>query len=190
MGRKATTMLAKTETTVDLRHHVLVTEPGAEFKAQRHLKASGFDPWVPTEKIVQVRRVRTHWGEIGRKHNVIRPIFRGYVFVPLNMMWSFGPLYSTPGLRQSPFLLICGKPAIVPHHEVARLKSVEIDLKNAPVQGLPYVIGETVRITQGAFTGFTAEINRLDDRGRIELLMQILGAETKLHLAVEQIEKL
>lgn len=175
---------------IDLRHHVLVTEPGAEFKAERHLKARGFDPWVPSETVTQVRRVRTYWGDVGKKHSVTRPIFRGYVFVPLNTMWSFGPLYATPGLRASPFLLICGQPAIVPHREVERLKNVEQGLKDSPVQGLPYVIGETVRIAEGPFAGFTSKISNLDDRGRIELLMHILGADTKLRLQVEQVEKL
>src|SRR5581483_8039009 len=146
-------MLAKTETDADLRKYVLVTEPGAEFKAQRHLKARGFDAWVPSERVTQVRRVRTIFGEIGRKIEIVRPIFRGYIFVPLNMAWSFGALYSTPGLRQSPFLLICGQPAVVPECEVARLQQVETDLKHAPLQGLPYRIGERVRITEGAFTG-------------------------------------
>lgn len=183
-------MLAKTESTIDLRHYVLRTEPSGEFKAQRYLKATGFNPWVPSETITQVRRVRTYWGEVGRKHEVTRPIFRGYVFVPMNAAWSFGPLYTTPGLCSSPFLLICGQPAVVPSHEVSRLQNTEQGLKDAPLQGLPYKIGDTVQIAEGAFRGFTAEITKLDDEARIELLMYILGAKTKMHLGIEQISAL
>lgn len=183
-------MLAKAETQIDLRHYVLRTEPGAEFKAERHLKYAGFKPWVPSETLIQVRRTRTYWGEQGRKHEVTRPIFRGYVFIPLNAAWSFGPLYSTPGLCSSPFLLICGNPAVVPPHEVERLQALEIGRKGSPVQRLPYKVGDNIQIMEGPFRGFTAEIAKLDDDARIELLMFILGAKTKMHLSVEQIAPL
>jgi transcription antitermination factor NusG len=181
-------MLAKVETEIDLRHHVLVTEPGAEFRAERHLKAQGFEPWVPSETVTAYRTVRNYMGTTRRPHQVTRPIFRGYIMLPLNQAWSFGPFYGIPGLRATPFLIICGKPAVVPEREIARLQEAEQKLKGAPIEGLPYQVGDQVRILQGAFTGFAAEIAKLDDASRIELLMDLLGARTKIHLAAHQFE--
>ena len=181
-------MLAKVGADIELQHYVLVTEPGAEFKAERHLRADGWNPWVPRETIIRNHKVRTYWGEVNRPRQVVRPIFRGYIIVPLNMAWSFGPLYSTPGLRQTPFLLICGKPAVLRPHDVQKLIDAESDLKDAPIQGLPYHVGDKVQITQGAFAGFTAEIARLDDEARIELLMELLGGRVKTHVTARQIE--
>lgn len=181
-------MLAKAETDVDLRHFVLLTEPGAEFKAQRHLQANGFEPYVPSERVTKFRSVRSYFGVTRREYDVQRPIFRGYLLLPLNLAWSFGPLYTTPGLRDRPFLMICGKPAILQDVDVERLKGAEAALKDAPIQGLPYKIGDQVRLLEGPFAGFAAEIVRLDDQARIELLMDMLGARVKIHTSARHIE--
>lgn len=183
-------MLAKSsDCSIDLRHYVLLTEPGAEFKAERHLKAQGFEPYVPQEVVIKYRTVQSRFGgRHQKKVETAKPIFRGYIFLPLNMAWSFGPIYSTPGLRQTPFLLICGKPAVVPTAEMERVYGREEKLKDAPIQGLPYKVGDQVRILAGPFAHFNAEIAKLDDEGRIELLMDILGGRTKTHVTAGQFE--
>lgn len=175
---------------VELRHHVLLTEPGAEFKAERHLRADGFDPYVPTERVTGFRAVRTYFGIQRRKVETERPIFRGYIMVPLNRAWSFGRIHSMPGLRERPFLMFCGQPAVLSAADVERLRGAESALKDAPIQGLPFKVGDQVRILEGPFALFAAEIARLDDAARIELLMDMLGARVKVHVAADHIEAL
>lgn len=181
-------MLAKAETDVDLRHYVLLTEPGAEFKAHRHLRANGFDPYVPSERVTKFRSIRSMFGSFRREYEALRPIFRGYLILPLNMAWSFGPLYTTPGLRDHPFLMICGKPAVLKDADVERLRGAEEVLKEAPIQGLAFRIGDAVRYLDGPFAGFAAQIIGLDDQHRIELLMDMLGARIKVHTSARHIE--
>src|SRR5688572_20068074 len=91
---------------VELRHYVILTEPNAEFRARDFLIARGFKPYVPLEDIVTIRSMRSFWGTHRRKVEGVRPLFRGYLFLPLNIAWSFGPLYEAPGLkRPNPFLM-------------------------------------------------------------------------------------
>lgn len=172
----------------DLRQYVLVTEPGAEFKAARHLTAEGFDPWVPHETVKKTRRFKTYWGESRKTIEVTKPIFHGYLFIPLNRAWSFGPFYSTPGLRKRPFLLIDGEPAVLNEFDVLKIQGAEQELRTAPIRGLRLNIGEQVRISDGPLTGFTATIEKLDDESRIGLLMDILGAKRRFLATADQFE--
>lgn len=189
--RECAAMPAQIASQVDLAHHVLLTEPGAEFKAARHLRANGFSPYVPSERVTKFRTVFDVFRRASRvAYEAWQPIFRGYLILPLNMVWSFGPIYITPGLRQRPFLQICGKPAVLSDADVERLKGAEEALKSAPIEGLPYQVGDTVRYLDGPFAGHAALIARLDDRERIELLMEMLGGKVTIHTSARHIESL
>lgn len=181
-------MLARPETEiVDLRHYVLLTEPAAEAKVEKRLADQGFDPFVPKEKKTEVRSRHSMFGVSRYKIEITRPVFRGYVFVPLNLAWSWGPFYSTPGLRQRPFLMLCDRPAVVNTVDMAKLKGLDLALQNPESHGLPYQIGDQVKILDGPFMDFVAKVSKLDDADRIELLMDILGGNAKTHVTASQI---
>jgi transcription antitermination factor NusG len=181
-------MLAKIDDTEnDLRHYVLMTEPSVEFKVEKRLADMDFNPFVPKEKRQEVRTRHSMFGTHRYKVDVIRPVFRGYIFVPLNMAWSFGPFYSVPGLRSRPFLMTCGEPAILKAVDVKRLKGLDGALQEPTSHGQPYKIGDQVRVLNGVFRDFVAKVQKLDDRGRIELLMDILGGNAKAELHVSQV---
>jgi hypothetical protein len=94
-------MAAPEHVDVNLRWHVLFTEPTAELKAAKYLDRLGFKPYVPIETKNIHRSIRTMFGVQRRECQSVRPLFRGYLFVPLNRAWSFGPIYTTPSVRHA-----------------------------------------------------------------------------------------
>jgi hypothetical protein len=162
----------------ELRHFVMLTEPNGEFKARDSLAVRGFEPWIPIEEYVGYRTIRRFYGVTRVKYDAARPVFRGYLFLPLNLAWSFGALYDCPGLRQNgnPFLTINERPATLSPIAVERIRRIEYALTRTGKPTSPYKIGDKV-IVDG-FEDTAAKIIKLDDKGRIEVLMDILGGQT------------
>lgn len=176
---------------IDLKHFVMLTEPNCEFKARDHLKdVLKFDPYVPSEEVVSYRPVHTTFGVQRRKVISAKPIFRGYLFLPLNMAWSFGPLYRVPGLRQGghPFLMQGGEHVVLNDVDVEKLRKAEYAIANPDDPCLPYKVGDRVRIVEGPFKDLVAQIKRLDAEDRIELLMDFLGRKTTFFTEAFHIE--
>jgi transcription antitermination factor NusG len=176
---------------IDLRYFVMLTEPNCEIKARDHLKDElGFDPYVPVEEVVTYRSIYTMFGVKRRKVVTTRPIFRGYLFLPLNMAWSFGPLYRVPGLRQSghAFLKQGGEHVVMDETDIEKLRKAEYAIAHPEDPCLPYKAGDRVRIVDGPFKDLVATISRLDAEDRIELLMDILGRKTTLFAEAFQID--
>jgi len=176
--------------TVDLRWHVLLTEPSCERRARDHLRdVLKLDPYMPAETVKQTRTARTIWGASRRQIVVERPIFRGYLFVPLNVAWSFG-LDRVPGLRQQPFLLSDGWPVTLSAVAIEKLRLIEYALAHPGEPILPFKVGDRVRLVEGAFQSLVAEVARIDSEQRIELLMDILGGRSSVFVKAFQIEPL
>lgn len=162
-------------TDIDLRHFVLLTEPNGEVRARDALKRRGFDPYVPIEEFTSYRTIHKFFGVGRRKVEGARPIFRGYLFLPLNRAWSYGPVYGCPGVRQSgsPFLTINERPVTLSAVILERIRRIERSLMKP--EKSPYKVGDPVYVD--GFGDIIAKIHKLDDSGRIKVLMEWLGAE-------------
>ena len=56
---------------------------------------------------------------------------------------------------------------------------------------IPFVIGETVKVIDGPFNSFHAEIENIDEsRKKLKLMVKIFGRKTPLELSFMQVEKL
>jgi transcription antitermination factor NusG len=168
----------KREDSIDLRHHVLLTEPNLEFKARDYLHDElKFDPYVPSEDYVAFRDITTMFGVQRRKIEGTRPIFRGYLFLPLNVAWSFGPIYQTPGLRRNghPFMTHNGRHVVLPDYEIEKFAKLEYAINHPEAPILPFKVGDRVRIVDDAFMDMVLRVKRIDDEERIELMGDILG---------------
>ncbi len=174
---------------IDLRWYVLLTEPSNEFKATRHLDRLGFDPFMPTEIRQTQYTVRTMFGVQRRMRSIERPIFPGYIFIPLNIAWSFGPLYTVPGIRPNGhcFLKVGGRHVTIDPADIEIMRNVEAALKNPILPGCPFRVGDKVKMADGPLCELVAVISKLDETGRIELLMDILGRKSKLFVNARQI---
>ena len=167
-------------------HYILLAEPQREAVAVRRLRQLGFQPYCPYVRERGYRTVRSMFGSHRRECWRVRPLFPGYLFLPAG--GNLDMLHTVSGLRNgSPCLkneagrvLLTGKAmAVVRHIEAA---------VNAPEsRGLPYRVGDKVRVIEGAFRDMVGKISRLDDAQRIEVLMNMVGGKARIMAAARQI---
>ena len=125
----------------------------------------------------------------GVKKVVKRKVFPGYVLVEMEVNdESWYVVRNTPGVTG--FVGSVTKPVPLSDSEVAYiLKSQGLDQE--PVQTLDVEVGETVRITSGAFedrTGVITEINH--DHAKLRLNVEMFNRETPVEVEYSQVEKI
>ena len=175
---------------VDLRYFVMLTEPNKELRAERNLKDMGFEPFVPKETKLVNYGVRSGRTSATRKREVIKPLFRGYLFLPLNRGWRFGPIYNCDGLRQNGrcFYVRNGEHVILCPRDVELLRQAERISAELAKPGSVYKPGQSVRMVEGPLSDIAMKIVGLDDDGRIELLCELFNGSSKQYASVDQIE--
>ena len=125
----------------------------------------------------------------GVKKVVKRKVFPGYVLVEMEVNdESWYVVRNTPGVTG--FVGSVTKPVPLSDSEVAYiLKSQGLDQE--PVQNLDVEVGETVRITSGAFedrTGVITEINH--EHAKLRLNVEMFNRETPVEVEYSQVEKI
>ena len=56
---------------------------------------------------------------------------------------------------------------------------------------IPFVVGETVKVIDGPFNSFNAEIEAIDEqKKKLKLIVKIFGRKTPLELNFMQVEKI
>lgn len=137
---------------------------------------------IPTEKTFVVRN--------GKKVLKERAYLPGYVLVEANLVGEVAHR-----LRQIPNVIgfLGGQENPVPLRpsEVSRILGSVDDLldqvEDADVQFFP---GETVKVTQGPFNGFSAIIEDVTpEKKKMRVIVKIFGRKTPLELSFVQVEK-
>lgn len=164
--------------------YVVATMPNAEELACRTIGRLGIETFMP-----QVR-LDFRLGRVERE--VLRPMFRNYVFVTFDLLDDRWPhVARCHGVSRIITLADSGRagvPARLPSDMVDILQARgPLDLTRSKVHG--FQCGETVRIVDGPFAQFLAKIEALDSRGRCVLLLRILGGEVRTHSGVARIAK-
>ena len=140
---------------------------------------------VPTEKIYQIRN--------GKKISKERNFFPGYLLVEANLVGEvphalknvtnvLGFLGATKG----------GVPVPMRKSEINRIlgKVDEMALTDENIS-IPFVVGETVKVIDGPFNSFNAEIEGIDEqKKKLKLMVKIFGRITPLELNFMQVEKI
>ena len=142
------------------------SKPKAEAKAQWHLGAQGFRTFLPQfEKTTRhARKLRT----------AKAPLFPGYLFVVLDLQrdrWL--SVRSTVGVSDL-YGNRDGIPVAVPHGIVETL----IDRCDGDLVRLDGSLaeGQSVRILSGPFADMVGNLKRLNAAGRVQVLLEIMGA--------------
>jgi transcription antitermination factor NusG len=174
---------------IELRYFVMLTEPNKELSAERRLINSGFDAYVPKETKIVNYGVRSFGTTAIRKREVTRPIFRGYLFLPLNIAWSFGPIHRCEGLRPNGrcFYVHNGKHVTLSARDIALLRYIEEALAQAVITGCEFKVGDKVRYAEGPLADIVLTIARLDDAERIELLSDLFKGSSTLFASARQL---
>ena len=154
------------------RWFLVHTQPKSERKAEMHLGAQGFRTHLPTiqKTIRHARQLRT----------VRAPLFPRYLFLildPERDRWL--SVQSTVGVSS---LFTCDdRPIPVPEGIVETLIE-NTDEANLTLFTRGLVAGQSVRILTGPFADFVGTLERLDDAGRVRVLLDMMGTAVPVAL--------
>ncbi len=175
----------------EMRWYVMRAVSGKEGKVKEYIdaeiKKGDFGKYVsqvliPTEKVVQVRN--------GKRTVKERNHLPGYVLVEAALVGEIAVL-----LRNTPnvlgFLGDANHPTPLRPAEVNRLLGAVDEMQDVPEKVvIPYLVGETVKVTEGPFSGFSAVIEEVNnEKKKLKVMVKIFGRKTPLELGFMQVEK-
>ncbi len=145
--------------------------------AECNLHRQGFRTFFPMED--STKRVR------GKFISAPRPLFPGYIFVAFNPsagLWR--TIRSTNGITR---LVSFGtEPAPVPLDIVSQLM-LRCDASGKLLPPKLLKPGDEVRLTSGPFADFVGTIEAIAPEQRVWVLMEIMGGQTRVAVAVDQL---
>jgi transcriptional antiterminator NusG len=136
---------------------------------------------VPTQTVVEVKN--------GKKVEVERKTFPGYVLV--EMVVNQDTQHTVNGVQG--VIKFVGKdkePAPLRDEEVRRLLGI-VDEKAAaaPVEEIPFLVGQAVQITEGPFTDFNGTVEEvIADKGKVRVSVSLFGRPTSVELDYLQLK--
>ncbi len=140
---------------------------------------------VPTEKVIQIRN--------GKKYNKEKVYFPGYVIINANLSGEIPHIIkSIQGVIGMLGDERGGDPVPLRKAEINRMlgKVDELAVANENVV-IPFNLGETVKVIDGAFNGFDGTIEKINEEKRkLEVMVKIFGRKTPLELSYMQVEKI
>ena len=151
------------------------------------LKTMGLEEYVeelfvPTQKRIIVTKS-------GQKKTKIQRLLPGYMLIKAKLTDEL--IAALTSLEEVYGFLKSGN-IIMPlsEEEVAKLKSIkQEDTIESVIDQLR--VNDAVRITSGVFAGQVAKVSKVDkEKGRVEVLISMLGTEVPHILSAEEIEKL
>jgi len=143
---------------------------------------------IPSEKVYEIRN--------GKKKSRDRNMFPGYIMVQANVANGevihmiknipgiIGFLGQKSGQASTP-------PVPLRQSEVDRIlgKVEEIDDFDEQLDS-PYIVGETLKVMDGPFSGFTGVIEEVfEERRKLNVMVKIFGRNTPVELSYMQVEK-
>jgi transcription antitermination factor NusG len=153
------------------RWFVARVHPNRENSAQFNLDRIGFRSFAP-----RIRRTVRHARKVS---NVLAPLFPGYIFLILDLSRDrWRAVNGTFGVAS----LIMGaeQPMPVPYGVVEGLLLTENFGLVRPDNDLE--VGQNVRILSGPFADALCRLVHLNDKGRVRVLLELMGTEVTAHL--------
>jgi transcriptional antiterminator RfaH len=156
------------------------TRPQAEMKALENLLRQGYQAYLP--------RYRTQISHARRRQTVLRPLFPRYLFAGIDrsaMRWR--PILSTAGV--SDLVRSGNEPMPVAPEIVEALRAQEGagGFDALARRRLPQ-LGESVRISAGAFEDMIGRLVELRDQDRVVVLLEVLGRGVRAQIEAASVE--
>ena len=151
------------------------TDPTAA--EERHIR----QVMVPTQTVVEVKN--------GKKVEVEKKTYPGYVLV--EMVVNQDTQHTVNGIQG--VIKFVGKdkePAPLRDEEVKRLLGI-VDEKaaSAPVEEIPFLLGQAVQITEGPFTDFNGTVEEvMPEKGKVRVSVSLFGRPTSVELDYLQLK--
>ena len=185
----------------DKKWYVLRTAGGKEKKAkdylEKEIERSGLQDQV-AQVLVPVKK------EIVTKNNkrkaVEKLLFPGYVLIQAELSPKLENIIRNLVPGMSGFLTekkdISGSqfervPVPIREEEAQRILGVQDEnIDNAAETQVNYEVGDSVKITDGPFSGFSGTVDEIvEDRSKIKVVVVIFGRKTLLELSFTQVTK-
>jgi transcription termination/antitermination protein NusG len=158
-------------------------------RIEKEIKIEGWETFVPsvivpTEKVYKIRN--------GKKVIQERNIMPGYILIEALPSKIKGDVVTQ--ISNVPNVIhFLGKNDPIPMqtHEAKRILGVVDDTQNTSEQLVePFLVGESVKINEGAFADFVGEVLAIDDeKKRLKVVVKIFGRGTEMELSYLQVEK-
>jgi transcriptional antiterminator RfaH len=159
----------------DERWYAVHTQPHHELRAKHHLQNQNYQVFLP-QRLKTVRHAR-------KLTNVAAPFFPRYLFIRLDLKrhrWR-----SVNGTFGVTSLVMQGEtPQPVPRGVVEAMLD-SIDEQGFLCLEPNLQIGAQVRLVAGPFAEQLAILDRLDDSGRVRVLLEIMGGPVPVQIARE-----
>jgi len=186
----------------DLEWYVVRAVSGQEKKVKAYLEKEIInlklqdyvtDILTPTEKVYQIRKMKD--GK-SKKVAVEKNYLPGYVIIRANLANGevVHAIKNVPGVIG--FLQVDGRdPQAMPkpmrESEVSRiLGKVESGSEEEAKHETSFVVGETVKVMDGPFNGFTGTVEEVfDERKKLNVMVKIFGRNAPVELNYVQVEK-
>lgn len=154
------------------RWYVVYTLPQRESLALSHLERQSFDCFLP-RRLKTVRHARKH-------RTILAPLFPRYLFASLDIdVDRWRSINGTVGVAR--LIMANEHPLAVPDGVVESLIAATGNAGGVQFEEF-LKVGQKVRINAGPFTDVIATLDRLDDRGRVEVLLQIMNASVRTRI--------
>ena len=136
---------------------------------------------IPTVKQATLRN-----GKRVVKEKVSLP---GYVFVEADLKGDVAhTLRFVPNVLG--FLGGLDNPVPVPQSEINRMLGTADETELEENMDVPYSVDETVKVTDGPFSGFSGVVEEVDSqKHKLKVMVKIFGRKTPLELSFMQVEK-
>ncbi len=177
------------------RWHLVQIAPLHFNKASFHLKAAGYKIYAPLIRdFVAPRSNQLPLGQRKHRHMFKRerlsPLFGGYRFVRFGVGDPWHDLFKLFGVHGIP--VANNVPVPMPDSFIESIKAREINGAipgSTPVKALIFSVGDQAKINEGPFVGFEGTIERVDESGRIRLLLEMFAGLTSVDLTADQVDK-
>jgi transcriptional antiterminator NusG len=144
-----------------------------------------FQVLVPTEKVLTVRG--------GKKVVKEKNLYSGYVFIEAELN---GEVIHTLVNTSNVIDFLHGrekssKPEALRNSEVQRMLGVADEMVDvADDENNNYLVGETVKVNSGPFSGFSGEIEEVNrEKKKLKVMVKVFGRKTPLELDNSQVER-
>lgn len=156
---------------------VVLSNPRAERLAACSIKELGIDVLLP-EYVQRIRRG-------GKSARIRRPLFPGYLFAAFHWEHPKWPeIFSRRGVRGM-LLDLARRPKPIPEDQMEIVRELASEYDALVCESVPLVVGQAVRIIDGAFNGFLAKVKRADSSPNADVEMRIFGRTAKATLPRE-----
>ena len=176
---------------VEKKWYVLRAVSGKETKVKEYIEAEMRNTnlgeyvsqaLIPTEKVYHVRN--------GKKIVKERTYLPGYVLVEAALVGEV-PHHLRNITNVIGFLGGMEHPVPLRQSEVNRILGTVDELQEASEDmNIPYVVGETVKVSVGPFSGFSGIIEEVSgEKRKLKVMVKIFGRKTPLELGFTDVEK-